>query len=127
MSTHLEFRETLLATLADHGVSLGTYHVPELGDQPALWVGDPPEGTTIDSGLEVLIGNTKRPELVSTFGGNVKLEYWQLRIVNHGDGDLEGAMDAVDDAFSPETPKYIPEVGDIAEQVLFSILDDPEN
>ena len=124
MSSEADFRTRVLDTLTSAGVDLGTYHVPDVGATPAIWVGDPPEGTTIASGLEVLVGVSRKPTYISTFGGNVALKNWTLRIVNHGGGDLDAAMDAIDWAFSPGTPQFIDEVGDIAEQVVFTILAD---
>ncbi|KQR33121.1 hypothetical protein [Deinococcus sp. Leaf326] len=119
-----ELRARVEAALT--GVQLGEYRFPGGQTAPALYVGDPPKGTTA-SGLEVLIYPTPKPRIISTFGGGINLKSWQVRIVNHDDGDLDGAMDAMGDAFdNMPTPQLIPEAGDIAEQMLFSIPDDPE-
>lgn len=127
MSGAASFRARVERVLAEANITPGTYSVPDLGPTPALWVGEPPEGTTLEAGLEVLIGETPQTQVISTFGGSIKLQSWALRLVNHGGADLEGAVDAIIDAFNPPTPRFIDEVADIAEQVLFSIPDDPES
>lgn len=122
----LDLRERVERALADAGVQLGTYHTQALGDVPALYVGDPPEGTTVD-GLEVMIYPQPHSTVVSTFGGSIQVKRWRVRLIRHdAAADLEGATDALVEAFEAPTPQFIDEAGDIAEQVLVTIPDDPE-
>lgn len=129
-----EFRAQVEAALAD--VVLGVYTLPNGESTPAVYVGDPPEGTTV-SGLEVMIYPTPKPRIVNTFGGNLNIKSWQVRVINHpyppgvpvpeGGNDLDAAIDAITDAFpGMPTPQLIEEAGDIAEQVLLTVPDDPE-
>lgn len=130
----LGLRQQVETALTD--VALGEYTLPNGATTPAITVGDPPDGTTV-SGLEVVIYPAPKPNIVNTFGGNINIKSWLVRIVNHpyppdelqpaGAGDLDAAMDAITDAFpGMPTPQLIEEAGDIAEQVLFTIPDDPE-
>lgn len=122
----IDLRQRVEQALKAAGVELGTYHTPEQGDLPALHVGDPPEGTTVD-GLEVVISPRPHSTVVSTFGGSIQVKRWRVRLVKHDEtADIEAATDALVDAFAAPTPQFIDEVGDIAEQVIVTIPDDPE-
>lgn len=113
--------------MADAGVQVGVYHTREMGDIPALYVGDPPKGTTVD-GLEITIHQSSKPRIISTLGGNIVFKDWLVRVIKHDrKADIDAAVQAIAAAFDPvPTPQFIPEAGDIAEQVLFTIPDDPE-
>lgn len=123
----LELRRRVENALVDAGVKVGTYTLPGGLTTPALYVGDPPQGTTA-TGLEVMILPNPRPRIVSTFGGGINVKSWEIRVVEHtDDADLDGALDALAEAFGPiPTPQLIPEAGDIAEQAIVTIPDDPE-
>lgn len=122
----IEVRQRVEQVLRDAGVKLGTYHTQEHGDRPALWVGDPPSGTTVD-GLEVVIYPQPHSRVVSTFGGSIQVKRWRVRLIKHDRAaDLEAATDALVDAFTAPTPQFIDEAGDIAEQVIVTLPDDPE-
>jgi hypothetical protein len=122
----LQFRTAIQEAVAGSGVPIGEYHLASGEIVPAINAGNPPPGTTA-SGLEISINPSPVPEILPNFAGGSNVKRWQARIVNH-DGaalDFEAVMDALFDRFFPAVPQYQAEIGEVAEQCLLSVLDDP--
>lgn len=115
-------KDRLLAALAEGEVELGEYRLPKGSVAPAIYVGEPPEGTTA-TGLEVLIARNPRQVAPEAFQFLGYIEVWPVRLINRGHQDLEAATNAIAQAFWPfeENPVLLPEGPETFEQVTFSV------
>lgn len=98
-----ELRARIEQALADAAVPIGTHHWPATADveayeTPAIWVGQVPEGVTVD-GLEVLISESSDPQILRTFAGTVTIDRYPVRLVAHEGKHLTEAFRALAQAF----------------------------
>lgn len=98
------------------------YTLPGGSETPAIYIGEPPEGTTA-TGLEVLITLNPRQKAPDAFQFLGYIESWPIRLVNRDHVDLEAATNAIAKAFWPfdEDPVLLPESPQTYEQVTFSV------
>lgn len=120
-----QMRSRIEEALTDAAVPLGTYRYPGGQHAPALSLGEPPEGTTVE-GLEVLIAtNPKRKSLEAFEYLGAPLSY-PVRLINHsGEPDvLEQATNALAPVFWPfdDDPALLPASASYPEQVTFSLF-----
>lgn len=99
----VELRSRVEQALTSAGVPIGTHYWPATDDTaayeaPAIWVGQVPEGVTVD-GLEVLISESSEPQIIQTFAGTVTIDRYPVRIVAHEGKHLTEALRALANAF----------------------------
>lgn len=107
---------------------LGTYTLPGGEVVPALSLGDPPEGTTVQ-GLECLIATNPKPITPDMFGIPDLPRAYPVRLVNHDGGPdaLQDATNALAQVFWPfwDEPRLQEATADMPEQSTMSLLYDP--
>ena len=123
----VQMRLRIEAALTAASIRLGTYTIN--GEPvPALSLGDPPEGTTVQ-GLEVLIATNPKRTSVQAFAYLGAPLSYPVRLINHADEAdvLEEATNALAAAFWPfdDEPALLPATAEIPEQVTFSLFFDP--
>ncbi|WP_339096191.1 hypothetical protein WDJ50_02560 [Deinococcus sp. VB142] len=125
MTTAVALRERVEAVLLPF---LGTYTLPSGDSVPALWLGDPPEGTTV-SGLECLISPNPRRDTVEAFQYLGAPLAYPIRLVNNAaEADaLDIAVNVLAAHFWPfwDDPVLLQATADIPEQTTLSLLYDP--
>lgn len=125
----LLMRQRIESTLTAAGL-LGTYTLPGGETVPALSLGDPPEGTTVD-GLECLIATNPKPITPEMFGIPDLPRAYPVRLVNHADAAdvIQDATNALAQAFWPfwDDPVLLEATADIPEQATMSLLYDPDS
>lgn len=123
-----QFREQIEQALGDAGVQLGLYHWP-LDDQggliaqqtPALFVGEPPEGVTVE-GLEVLIPETPEMKVIPTFAGAVTIDTYPVRAVSHDGRSLKPVWEALANAFKGvQRPEVLQATDRYPDQIVIRI------
>jgi len=112
----------LVASLAAAGVQLGEYTLPGGSKTPAIFIGEPPKGTTAH-GLEVLTSLNPQQKAPDAFQFVGYIEAYPIRLVNRDLVDLEAATNAIAQSFWPfdEDPVLFPESPQTYEQVTFSV------
>jgi hypothetical protein len=126
LPTTSELRAQVEEALASSGVDVGTYTYPGGATAPAIYVGDPPEGTSV-TGLEVLIARNPDRSTLPGFEFIGFIEEWPVRFINWGNADLEEAANALAVAFYPlaQDPQILPASPDYPEQLTLKITADP--
>ncbi|MVN88288.1 hypothetical protein GO986_16200 [Deinococcus sp. HMF7620] len=97
-----DVRATVATSLQNAGILLGTYILTNGASTPALHVGDPDEGVTVQ-GLEVLIAPTAEPTVIKTFAGPITIDHYQIRLVAHDGQSLSPALNALLGVFRSAT------------------------
>lgn len=119
-----EVREKVEAALAAADIELGTYHLPGGETTPALWVGNPPEGTTAE-GLEVQINPNPKQVSIDAFTFVGMPRAYLVRLANWDDlpDILKDATNAIAQALWPfeDEPRLVPALPPTPELVLFSV------
>lgn len=123
----LAIRRRVERALAEGGIEVGTYRLPDGTETPAVYVGNPPEGTTA-TGLEVQISPNPKKLGIEAFKYPGMPSAYPVRLLNWaGLPDvLEEATNAIAGYFWPfdETPRLVPVD---PEQYVFALLYDPED
>ena len=124
-TTAVQMRQRIEQALADAEVELGIYRFEGGAKAPAFYMGDPPEGTTVE-GLEVLMSpNPKRTSVDAFEYLGAPLSY-PVRLINHADQPdvLEHATNALAEAFWPfdDEPALLPATINYPEQATFSLF-----
>lgn len=120
-----ELRELVLRALSTAGVGLGTYTYPATGQAPrttpAFFLGDPPEGVTVQ-GLEVLLSATPESTVISTFAGAITIDRYAIRAVAHDGQGLKPVYTALAGAFKGISPPNVLQATDrYPDQMVFTI------
>lgn len=122
----LAIRQAVEAALAAGGIEVGTYRLPDGEETPAVYLGNPPEGTTA-SGLEVLIALNPQRQTIDAFIP-LGIRDYPVRLVN-----WDGLPDVLEDATNAilrrfrmfgDEPALVPAD---PEQVTFSLTYDPQD
>ncbi|KQR40747.1 hypothetical protein [Deinococcus sp. Leaf326] len=123
----LAIRRLVERALAEAEIEVGTYRLPDGEETPAVYLGNPPEGTTA-RGLEVVVSPTPKKLGIEAFKYPGMPTAYPVRLVNwDGLPDvLEDAINAIAGYFWPfeETPKSVPVE---PEQYVFALFFDPED
>lgn len=116
-----QLREEIGAALAAFGIPLGTYRFGNGNTGPALSVGDPPEGVTVQ-GLEVLIPATPEIDVIPTFAGAITVDRYPVRAVAHDGQSLSPVWNALAQAFrGVDAPQVLQATDRYPDQMVISI------